>query len=252
MPITGAWLASNRRPDPQQAVLHQLDGEHAEPGSDDPNPSWQADPYQDVGALTDVSGLEWITDAPGLLLDRTPTSHDEGGPRGLAGPGELARAHAVDYGADEVESRREAPFRFVDDRHEQTTVDGLGPVGVAPVALLRGLNSDPENNPALDSYEGRPFRFGWYRRTWVEHNFRPPWREHTHRIIRPNTATEVGDAPPPSEPGPYNSPFASLARSIRQLNAKPAVRRVPEPTDANIVDDGLGQPVEAPLDWVVG
>lgn len=245
-------MAATRRPDPQQSRLHELNPEHNEPGSEDPNPSWHADPYQDVAPMHEVVGMEWVTDAPGMLLDRTPTSHDVGGPRGLAGPAELARAHSVDLGADEAESRREPPYQFATDRYDSTATEGFGPVGVAPVALVRGLTSDPANNPPLDSYGGQPYRFGWYRRFWIEHDFSPPDRTHTYRMVTPPTAAVAGNAPPPADPGPYNAPFASLARAIRNLSAKPMTRRVPEPPDADVIDDGIGQAVEPITDWVVG
>lgn len=254
MPISGSFLQANRRPDPQQAVLHEPDPQHDERGAVDENVTWDGQPYQEVAPAPNVVGLEWVTSAVGTLLDQTPTGHDTGGPfTSDAGPAQLSAAHAVDQGADELHVRRPAPFQFQSDRYDTFDVEGMGsPNAISDVALRRGLDSDPVNNPPLESYGGAGWRHGLYRFFGVEHDYSPPQRVHTYRVVTPNVATVVADAPPPDDPGPYNPPFGSLARAITQLSRRPMIRRVPEPIDVSEVDDGLDQaPVPAVHDWVL-
>jgi len=257
LPVTGAWLRQTTwARQPQFAEPHTLDPGHRVPGIEDPNPVWQGEPYQEVAPADDMVGLEWVTNVAGLVLDQTPPGHLEGGPHDHdPSQAELYRAHSRDFGADDASTRHEPKFAFSTDRRDATeTILGeeYAP-GVTDVALRRGLTADPINNPPLASYLGRSYRPGYYRYTWYEHDFSPPDRRHDYRMVRPNLASVVADAPPPAEPGPYNSPFSSLARAIRNVGRKPMLRRVPETISEPVMTDGLDQaPAEqlAVGDWV--
>lgn len=261
LPLSGAWLRETtwaRQPQTQRP--HQPDPRHNEPGAgEDPNPTWQATAYQDVAPAPDMPGLEWVTVAAGVILDQTPDDHRDGGPHSaLATQSQLSAAHQRDYGADERNTRFAPPFQFTSDRYEQTEVE-LGEEyapGVSDTALRRrpGLSADPINNPPLASYLGRRYRPGYYRANWVEHDFAPPPRTHDYRWVRPNVAAVIADAPPPIEPGPYNSPFSSLARAVRNIGRRPMLRRVPETISEPVMTDGTDQAVTEDLttSWVTG
>lgn len=258
LPLSGAWLRDTVwAKDPQFEHPHRLDPRHQEPGGEDPNVTWQATPYQDVAPAPEMPGLEWVTVAAGMILDQTPTGHREGGPHSaLATTPQLVAAHQRDFGADERETRHQPKFQFSTDRRDQTSTE-LGAEyspGVSDTALRRrpGLSADPVNNPPLASYLGKPWRPGDYRATWYEHDFSPPPRYHDYRWVRPNVASPVADAPPPVDPGPYNAPFSSLARAIRNISRTPMLRRVPETISEPVMTDGTDQQPQPMADWVAG
>jgi hypothetical protein len=128
---------------------------------------------------------------------------------------------------------------------------------VAESALRRGLNAEAENNPPDASYGGEGFRRGTYRWWNLSRRFSPPWRIHDQRVVGPWLATVIGDAPTPNEPGPYNSPFSSLARARRTVNARPQMRRIPPGFDEAVITDGSestasGPPALIGGQWVAG
>jgi hypothetical protein len=197
-------------------------------------------------------GLEFVTDAPGVVFDRTPAGHYGDGPRSMDRP--PSAGHRQDFGAEEREHYDEPTFQFTSDRINGVVVEpGYDGTAVNTTAVRRGLNGDPVNNPPVESYGGRPWRFGQYRQTWKEHNYAPPPRVHTYRIVSPYTASAVGDAPPPAVPSPYSGPYSHLARSVRNIGRKPMLRRPPEPLSEAIISDQGGPPAQVPFDdWVAG
>lgn len=236
MPLTGSFMAARRTKDPQQARLHQVGHAHQQPGKVEPvdPPAWAAPQYSEVMPGPEVVGLEWVTTEPGLELPTPPyiDGHDD------------AKGHNSPDAAKETDNRREAALQFSTERYEGDAAAGLEGTAstVAPEALRRGLNAEAQNNPPDESYGGEGFRRGQYRQTWVERVFSPPWRHHGYRVVTPLTAGTHKDAPPPANPGPYNSPFSSLARAIRDVQQRPQLRRVPEPVDEDLITDGTETP----------
>jgi hypothetical protein len=70
----------------------------------------------------------------------------------------------------------------------------------------------------------------------------PPYRIHDRRAAALNIVTAIGDAPAPLPASPYNSPFSSLARVRRTVNARPQIRRIPEQFDEAVITDGSEGP----------
>ena len=251
VPLSGAFLRAKRVPDPNQATLHQADPTHFEYGAgeeaDTEPPVWEAPPYHETAPARPVLGFEWIANTPGVTFPE-PGGHDQA-------PG---RSH--DDGG--ISSRNLEPavqWQHSDERYESDSFDGLpGSVSTLPHEVhARGLNAEGQNNPSDEAYGGEGFRRGRY--TWwnVHRRFSPPWRVHDRRMVGAWTATQIGDATPPENAGPYNSPFSSLARARRNLYARPQMRRIPPGFDDAVVTDGsesiaAGPPPLIGGQWVAG
>jgi hypothetical protein len=251
MPLSGAWLAARRAPDPQQAVLHQADPEHFEPGSADygADPAvWQAPPYHEVTPGPPVLGFEWVARSPGITLTEPDEGHGQ------------APGHTYDDGGFSGQNREPAvQWQHSDESYETMVVEGQpGAISAqSDEALRRGKNAEAANNPPDASYGGEGFRRGIYRWWNVNRRFSPPWRIHDQRVVAPWLATVIGDAPTPAEPGPYNSPFSSLSRARRTINARPSIRRIPPSFDEAVITDGsestmFGAPPLIGGQWVAG
>lgn len=247
MPLSGSLVRTKRAKDPNQARLHQADPEHGDPGQIDQVPTWQAPPYQEVGPDRPVLGFEWVARSPGVVLPEAPyeDGHD------------YYPGHQVD---DEPRAGRSPGVRaqHSDESYEVDAFDGLGRLGdvseVSDTARRIGMNADPVSNPADASYGGLGYRPGHYRQWNLFRNMAPPWRVHDQRVAALNVVTEIGDAPTPYPASPYNSPFSSLARIRRTVNARPQMRRIPEGFDEAVITDGSESPARAPRqigsEWV--
>lgn len=231
MPLSGAWLAAKRVPDPNQATLHQADPSHFEPGhadSDTDPPVWAAPPYQETAPAKPVLGFEWVANTPGVV-GVEPGGHAE------------APGHDFDDGGISGHNREPAvQWQHSDERYETMAFQGLpGSVSTIPHEVhARGLNAEAQNNPADSAYGGEGFRRGRYEFWNLARRFSPPFRVHDRRMVGAWTATAIGDAPPPADAGPYNSPFSSLARVRRNRYARPEMRRIPPGFDEAVITDG--------------
>jgi len=229
MPLTGSLVGTKRARDPQQAPLHQADPAHFEPGSVDAVPTWQAPPYQETAPARPVLGFEWVARSTGIVLPEAPyeDGHDYD-------PG-----HDVD---DHPAAGRSPGVRaqHSDESYETDAFDGLGGEvsRIDDTALRRGLNAESQNNPPDASYGGLGFRPGHYRQWNLWRRMQPPQRFHDQRVAALNVVTAIGDAPTPFPASPYNSPFSSLARVRRTVNARPQMRRIPEGFDEAVITDG--------------
>lgn len=244
MPLSGSWLQAKRARDPDQAPLHQADPEHFQPGSVDQVPTWQAPPYQEVAPSRPALGFEWIARSPGLVVPEAPweDGHDHF-------PG-----HQVDDGGLYQRSPG-VRAQHSDESYETDVFDGLGGdvSRIDDTTLRRGLNAEPQNNPPDESYGGLGFRPGRYAHWNLWRKMAPPWRIHDQRVGAFAVVTAIGDAPTPAPAGPYNSPFSSLARVRRTVNARPQMRRIPEQFDEAIMTDGSEAPTAARgvgFEWV--
>lgn len=247
MPLTGAWLEARRARDPSQAVLHEVDLRHSKreevDASTDP-PIWQAPAYEETAPAPPEIGLEWVTnpqDAPGVVLDYPSRDHS-------SSPG-----HQVSQSG--TEGWNNTSLQFSDTEYVTDVTEGQpGSVShIDEVALRRGLNADPQNNPPQSSYLGEGFRRGNYFQWVTRRKFSPPWRRHSFRVVLPQTAYVGGDAPPPDHGNQYTSPFSSMARNIRNINARPQLRRTPSPVDETVMTDGTETAYLSHVDdWVTG
>lgn len=242
MPLTGAFVRKAFRFDPVQSQLHESDSEeHTLQFQETVSPpEWKAPLYHDTGMNKDPSGEEWVTDAVGIVLPEAPSSHVGGD-------------HAVEAGGAAGRNFRDVALQFSNERYETHVAEGQpGSVStISEVALRRGLNAELQNNEPQSGYGGEIFRRGEYRMWNVFRNFKPPLRSHELRIVIPPTAAAAGDAPPPSPSGPYNSPFSSLARAIRNINVTPALRRTPERIDEAVISAEPSTPDVFLETWVV-
>lgn len=243
MPLTGAWLEAARVPDPNQALVHAVNrDEHTDPTPDVRDAqNWQAPAYQAVEPAPSVVGNEWVTGAAGLLLPEPPPDHG------------YSPGHRTDDGSRDGRNRSDVRFQKSDESYRSDVFDGLGGEvsRVSDAALRRGKNAEAQNNPADTAYGGLGYRPGQVRQWNLWRNFKPPWRRHDQRIVSPWTATRIGDAPPPPNAGPRNSPYSSLARNIRR-SRRPEMRRQPEPFDEAALSDGTDSTPVYMESWVVG
>lgn len=274
----GGWLRKQFQVTPPE-LLHTADDRHAinEPG--DPTVgAWAGPPIlatDPAPYLADAGYVDvWVVDTPGSVMDLTPWDHEQGyggpnfgegftGPTGVT-PGDLAyqnasaRAHGTDYGSARKSSYDVPPMQAWDERYVSTRIEGVGPVGDLIPTLAgggqRGLNGLSVNNPALESYEGKGYRWGWIEQFMVDRKFYEGQRVHDERLNLPNVAEFETDAPVPEGAGAYNSPFDVMARAITTVNQRPMVRRLPPPIDQSITDDAEFAE-ESPYysdSWVVG
>lgn len=274
MGISGSWLKNNFMVDPP-TPLHQADPSHATPEPGDPTQgAWSGPPilHEDPAPYLVGESVPWVVDTDGLVLDLSEwgdheTGYDSenftesftqpwdgGAPADVAQARASAAAHGHNLGAARAHVYDTPPFQAYDERYLSQRIEGFGPIELPTLAGggQRGLNSYPVNNPALESYGGKGFRFGFTEQFTVDRKMYDPERVHDERLIIPNTATSIDDQPVPGDPGPYNVPFSSLSRIIANVNQKPLMRRQPPPIDQSIMQDGTEGLYDADTDWVIG
>lgn len=248
MPISGQWLAtqdmqfypdlSNRATPPPTP-----DPEHARPSNAVQNPSWKAPQYQggmaaDPEAPT-VIGLEAFDLPENVpILDQTPKGH------------QVVQSHNVENHAVGYDHNS---YQFFNEHWYGVEVEGTAATPItegAKPAYVRGINSADVNNPAWHGYRSAGGRYlpGVYRWTNINRDFAPPRRQHDFRYVRPDVVTIIGDAPPPTKPNQYSSPFSSLQRFRSDIKMKPMQRRIPAPFDEDLIYDGSSAPPQAPVD----
>lgn len=273
MGFSGSWLKQNFMVDPP-TPLHQADPAHATPEPGDPTMGAWSGPeilHSDPAPYLVGESVPFVADTDGLVLDHTPWGDHEAGydsenyvesfqmPWEAAPAGDVEQAaasaasHAVDLGAARRHVYDTPPFQAADERYLGGYVEGFGPIELPALAGggQRGLNSYPVNNPGLEMYGGRGYRFGWGEWQTVDRKMYDPERIHDERLITANTVTAIDDQPVPHQPGPYNTPFSSLARIIANVTQKPMMRRQPPPIDQSVMDDGSGDVYDADSDWVM-
>lgn len=248
-----AWRESAFSIQPDEP-LHVADPSHAV-ASADPNATWYApaDIHDQADFLYDEDAVvgDYVSDATGLILDTTPDDHQDGGDFGVStnavdqGATNAASA-GRSYGAERQDTFQVPPFQDSSTRYLNNRFEGLDATPVAPVALVRGLNSDAANNP-----EG--FRRGWVEQTFVDRRLYEGERTHDRRLVLPNVAyVETNQE---AYGGTSGSPFDSLARSLRTISQKPQIRREPPTISESLLEDGSEQGYaydSQPSDWVAG
>jgi hypothetical protein len=272
VPIGGAWKAQRVNPEngmytdrppvlgrPEYGELHQADG-MADEGSRapwravssaPPAPGWVLDPG-------DTFDIDAPARTPGLVLDRTPITHEYGveGRIGESATGagqdrdharaEGNRARSQDLGAASRMLHNPIKARGVTETRETVAVE-LEPIsGGSRLGILRGRNGLPENNP-----DG--FRNGVRVQRWQNRKIPQSFmRRHNLHPLRVNLAAAPHNSParPPSEANRYSSPFGLNVLSRTRTAQSPVARRVPRAWDESAVTDGA--PMEDPTYAVWG
>lgn len=230
MAFTGAWR-SGAYLAPDEFTRHEPDPRHTEhPPEDEANAStYAAPPQDDPGVFGEYPGMDWVIQTAGRIVDATDTrSHerDDG-----------------DHGAAVAGAFSERATAFADERYTHDSFEFTPSTEVNPVALQRGLNGLPQNNP-----EG--FRAGFHLPTWATRRFPIGERRNDERVLLPDVAYAEGEAKPLSD-GLYPTSFGSLARSITNVNQRPQARREPPPMLADEITDGSPYDSAMSGDWVL-
>lgn len=248
-----AWREKAFYTDPDE-MLHVADPSHSVP-SQDPNATWiaPADIHDQADFLYDDDAVvgDFVSDATGMVLDTTPDDHFDGGhfsvtPEGAATTSSNAASAGRDFGAAKDSNFQVPPFQDASTRYLAPRFEGVSGTSVAPVALVRGLNSDPANNP-----EG--FRRGWVEQSFVDRKFYEGERTHDRRLLTPNTAYVETDQAPVA--GTSGSPFSTLAKSLKTISQKPQMRREPPAMSDSVMVDGSDEAYAYDTqtsDWVTG
>jgi hypothetical protein len=238
-------------------VVHQADPAHSQPFPD-PNPVWQ-DPgvpettpeYVYDGDM--LSGDDWVADGLGVVLDTTPEDHNAGNEANVTAFGpETTSANAAtagtSYGAEKQDGYAPPLLQDFTTQQVMPRFEGLDSPAkqLNPVIFVRGLNSDPANNP-----EG--FRRGWVEQTFIDRKLQvPAWngRDHDRRLLTANTAFSNDQEIPPVK-GTSGQPFGSLDRALKSISQTPMMRRQPETISESVTTDGSEQGYDTiPSDWV--
>lgn len=270
MAFANGWL--NRQGFHQEPLgqLPRVSPRHGQTDTPDPSAyTWEAPAAAETAETNEYPGSEWVVNTGGLVLDQTPTDHDDGlapksrpargaGPAGQGGEElrlveDTMAAHQRDQGATRRTTYAPPPLQFASEEYGGARFDGFGPVPVSDDARRRGLNGDEVNNPPLESYQGRGYRWGWVEQQWVDRKFFVGERVHDARVVMSNLATVADDQPPPAKGNPYTSPFRSLAKGVTRTWQTPMQRREPPTISESIVVDG-SEAAPSPIvgDWVVG
>jgi len=259
----GAWARLQLfEEEPDTGVLQYPDAEHRTPGGGPVNPSTKAPTYADVGQFgTDIvpGGVDHEgIDPPAVvpIMDRTTPGHAAGYVGNAnTDPLILQEAHDYDEGAALRDSFDHRVWENVPEHYYDLTLDGSPPPAITARITPpygRGVNSAPANNAGNE--RNRPGRTGVVPRPGVYHwhgvnrEFSPPRVAHDFRWVRPDVVTHIGDAPPPTNPDRYSSPFSSLERFRTDLKSRPMLRRVPAPFDEDLIYDGSEAPAQAAVD----
>lgn len=247
--FSGAWL-QNAYTVADQA-LHTADPAHAVTDTtSDESWTYDAPVMQQSGDYNLYPGEEWIVQTGGGAV-LSEQDHTEGAPSApqptdAAYLAQNMPSHEQDDLTTMVTNSSNAgPLSFWDERGDFPRVQTNVLTAVDPVALQRGLNGLPENNP-----DG--FREGYDTQVWVDRRLYKGERYHDHRVVTPNTATAPVNAPPAGNP--YSPPFASLARAITNVAQTPELRSQPElPADVILAGQDPNLSVySADSQWVVG
>lgn len=236
-----AWREKAFTVEPDQR-LHVADPAHSMP-SEDPNKVWGApaelanDQTPEFMYSDDMLAGDWVADNTGMVFSAEPYAHTYGNDTSVT-PGlvDTAAANAAiagrDTGTDYENNYVPPPVQDYTTQYISKRFEGIDSTPVNTVALQRGLNSLPENNP-----EG--FRRGWVEQTFVDRKFQIGERTHDRRWVTPNTA--YAETNQPAVPGPYGTPFDTLSRGITNISQKPMMRRQPPSISESVMTDGSEQ-----------
>jgi hypothetical protein len=233
--FTGAWKRASYYAVPE--AVHVADPAHEARGQQDESAvtePWTAERVNLPPALdyyVDTEADESVLISQGITIDRTDYMEAGHSHRG---------DHMEDLGAARAQNYTEKTIRGPGETYGFVSVPSFAPDNMQPTDenLRRGINSNPMNNPPLEMYDGKGFRYG----TW-EFAERGRLRALLSRVIRtdhglrplfPNTAYA-----PPARKDLRDVPlWASLARNVLQTEKRPMVRRTPPSIGEVLAEDG--------------
>lgn len=155
-------------------------------------------------------------------------------------------AHSQDRGAAAVHHHGERIERATRDAYVTQRLEAEFQTSGSRMALVRGRNALPENNPEGPPPQGH-YVMRWIDRQFTRHGIRTD--QQPLRPYRANLAAQI-PAPTPERGNSYTSPFARLAPARLRKLAEPMIRRVPRPPDDYAEVDGTEDPqYSAPVYW---
>lgn len=254
---TGAWRATSAYTDRRVALAPGVDPSHLYPDEPDPGQVSAGYPRVDLPPtyLTDDLDADIAVglDTAGLVLDTEPIAHDVGDPEaiqpspGYGGAGAdfspTMVAHAMARGREMVGQHEEPQMRAADEEPRTERWSNKPVNRGSTLAVLRGDNSLPENNPdgiptgTSEDGEGHLVK-RFYHRVM-------PWEQfkHTERMLRPAGAAKAVNSPAMGimESNRYTSPFAWRSFYAGALLQGPQMRRQPPDAWDDQTTDGTEQ-----------
>ncbi len=234
---TGNWQRTQfySVPGPEHIIdpAHDVPGQKPEQAVDWTSPPLSLPPAVDV--YTDDTD-DAVVVSEGLVLDQTD-AHDH-----LS-----AGDHETDLGSPRANHWNEPPIKGPGERYEARQWEDFGPenMQVTEEALRQGTNSAPQNNPPLEMYFGKGFRYGtrefYERGRNRKYLSRVIRTDHGVHPLRPNTA----HVPPPSHYERAVPLWKSFARMVDKVEKKTMIRRTPPAIGEVVVDDGGPSPEDA-------
>lgn len=157
------------------------------------------------------------------------------------------RAHSADYGAAATH-HHDAPIMRADgDVYQTQRMSAEMEISGSRMALVRGRNAYPENNP-----DGPPTQ-GSYVMRWIDRQYKRRGIRTDVQPLRPYRAAVAADAPAPggdTAGNAYTSPFQRLGLARRSKLTTPMLRRVPRDPGEFAETDGTDDPqYAAPVYW---
>lgn len=227
-----AWLRS-AYVDPKAAYVPTASPEHGkDDGPGEHAYAHQAPPQPEPGSTEEFVGMSWLssmTNMLGQVIDRTNYETHEA-PEG-------PNAHAVNEGAATRNYfNNGAATQFTGETYASVPFTSNPSPGVSNVALRRGMNSLPENNP-----EGYPVGQAQVNDFAVFRKFAVGFRRHDRRIVTPNTAAHATNVPVAQEANLFTSPFDSLARPFQRVFQRPELRREPPSVSDDLQSEAPSQ-----------
>ena len=242
MPFTGGW-ATKARQRPTGHVVRTTHPTHSAVAVENEQSAehWTAPPGVDWGDPGIDPWAVFVTDTPGDWTEQQPANEPHG--------------HDYDPGRDVDTGTRPNDVKmglsfgaYTNDNHESP--ERVEP----PVAIVRGRNGRPENNPDEQPRTGQ--RVG---RTWLDRQRNAGQRVTDHRVTYANLPTVGGDSTVdtvPDDPGPYSAPFSAWARGLNGGPRQPMLRRTPTPVSDSMMSDGLDDDYAPDAgvadEWIVG
>ena len=242
MGYKGAWSRTVRVPDkslplgrPELSADHSADFEAD--GAKPPTPD-VLEEYGPQSLYDSTSGFNSTSsENTGGPLDVSPTGHDVQTVRPSRGDqyGAIAsstQVHSQNSGSVEQQDFQ-LPTEIQAVETRETLMYTMDPVqDGSSVAVLRGLNSLPENNP-----DG--FRVGQRVQRWVNRKIprERQWANASH-FQKLHLAALAKSSPPFEVGNQYTSPYDTQANAKVRQAYTPVMRREPRPWDDNDVQDG--------------
>jgi len=248
----GMWMRLTPAPGDNPNLGDGIRDEHL-------NPQEMIDPFPEpTPSLPDLPDFLFAQDdvlLPPVVMVREPMidepeSHEEGavdrGSTLIEGQYLAGIAHSLDHGAAAVHHHGELIERANRDTYMTQRLEADFQSSTSRLALVRGRNSLPENNP-----DGPPPQ-GHYVMRWIDRQFARRGIRTDQQPLRPYRAALAVATPEPSADAAnaYTSPFQRLvAARLRKLTT-PQVRRLPRPPDESAQADGTEDPqYSAPAYW---